>query len=309
MSILNLDSDGLPSVLMALVRALRFFGPQSRDDLLALCCPPSLEDNSSSFRGQKHGKSTLKTWTELGLFQEDADGRLHLQEEIATMPTERFREMRAMGTLLRTITFAPQNNQGIATEERPLSSDVSLALSWALAQDVYSLPGGTYGAIGGLENQQFGTSGPYAFQNDTRWNGFKFWAPLLGFGWIERDGGASVLVVDPTDAVRDALAQVFADMNELPIDNWVSRVGEALPVLDGGTYRTKVEARLDERAWRPTSDTEISVSLAAALLGLEADGTLKLERRSDAPHRSLLGRAHREVKQASHVVWQGGARA
>lgn len=309
MSILNQASDGLPSVLMALVRALRAFGPQSKDDLLALCCPPSLQDHTSGFADQKLGKATLARWTQLGLFMVADDGRIQLHPQVANMPDTGLAEVRALGHLLRTLLLSPENNEELNEPRGHRAADVTLALSWALAQDVYSLPGGAYDPIGRLEQQQFGVEEPYAFRNNTRWNGFRAWAPLLGFGWTEKDGRASLLVVDPTDAVRDALSLVFEDAHELSIDSWISRVGQALPVLDGGIYRTKVEARLDEASWRRTTQTEVSVSLSAALLGLEVDGSVRLDRRSDAPHRSLLGRAHREIKQVSHVVWKEGPHA
>ena len=220
------------------------------------------------------------------------------------MPRQGLPEVRALGGLLRNIVLNPMNNQELNQDGGQLAADLTLALSWTLAQDIYALPGGTYASIGTLEQSQFGSSMPYAFRNDTRWNGFRAWAPLLGFGWTEKKSGGVSLVVDPTAAVRETLPQVFGDVRELPVDNWVRRAGESLPVLDGGAYRKKVEARLDESAWRPTRDTEVSVSLSAALVRLEGEGVLGLEERSDAPHRSLLGRRHRELRQVSHVVWK-----
>jgi hypothetical protein len=186
-----------------------------------------------------------------------------------------------------------------------LGADLTLALCWVLAQDIFVLPGGAYKYIAPLEARQFGTSEPYAFRNDTRWNGFRAWAPLLGFGWTEVAQGNPLLVVDPTPAVLDALPAVFGAMPELPIEDLLRRLADVLPVLDGGNYRNQVEARLISPAWRSTSPYEISVSLSAALKRLDNSGVIRLQARADAPKRTLLGRGHRELELVSHVV-RGG---
>lgn len=301
MGILNTASDGLPSVLVALVRTLRSQRPMSRDELLALCCPPSLGEHAAGSSGK--GSQTLARWTQLGLFSEAGD-LLELHPDAQSLPTDQFGELKGLGTILRRLVLMPEHNGALNQEGGALAADLTLALSWALAQDLYSLPGGPYRDVSPIETAQF-PSAPYAFRNDTRWNGFKAWVPLLGFGWTESAGRTAALVLDPSPAIEDALPSLFKEASEMPVGRLARLLAEALPVLDGGTYRRAVEERLAPAAWRPPRDHELSVSLSMALARLQAVGVLELRSLADAPKQTLLGRGDRELQQVSHVIFRG----
>jgi hypothetical protein len=301
MGLLNQASDGLPSVLFALIRAVRQWGTIERDDLLALCCPPTLQWHTPGFERSRHGPATLLRWTQLGLFR-DQDGKISLDETAKGFPSDGLAEVRAFAPLLRALALKPDNNRQLNVDGGELAADLTLALCWVLAQDILCLPGGAYKNIEPLELRQFGTSQPYAFRNDTRWNGFRAWAPLLGFAWTEAVAGNQVLVVDPTPVVRDALPSAFENASELPIDDLLGRLARAIPVLDGGEYRTQVEARLAQPNWRATRPHEVSVSLSTALKRLDTAGVIRLQSRADAPRRMLLGHGHRDLEQVSHVA-------
>ena len=79
MSILNRESEGLPSILLTISAILVREKAISRDDLLRICLPDSLNDSdndkSSRFRG------TLNRWTTLGVFEED-DEKFKLAVEL-----------------------------------------------------------------------------------------------------------------------------------------------------------------------------------------------------------------------------------
>lgn len=305
MGVLNQTNDGLPSVLMALVRALRYFGPLVKDELLAVCCPPTLECHNSGFKTGFQGSQTLTRWTQLGLFIEDRDQRLTLHPDVEKLPSHGLDEVRALGPVLRSLLLAPSNNEQLNVPGGEFAADITLALSWALAQDIYAISGRSYkGVVAPLELSQFGISDPYPFRNDSRWPGFKAWAPLIGFGWLDK----SEIVIDPTVAVRQALPVVFGNHEKLAIEEFLTRVADSVPVLDGGAYRNKVEARL-ETSWRSTRDHEISVSLSMALKRLHETKEVDLKSLADAPKRTLLGRGHRELEQVSHVVKLESARA
>ena len=301
MGLLNQASDGLPSVLFALVRTVRQRGAMDREDLLALCCPPTLQAHTSGFERDRLGPKTLLRWTQLGLFHQE-NATISLDEGVRDLPSEGLEEVRALAPVLRRLALLQTNNRQLNVDEGELAADLTLALCWVLAQDIFALPGGAYKHIEPLETLQFGTSQPYAFRNDTRWNGFRAWAPLLGFASTEAVAGNPVLVVDPTPAVRGALPSAFGKMSELPIDDLLGRLASAVPVLDGGEYRVSVEARLAQPNWRATRPHEVSVSLSAALKRLDTSGVIRLESRADAPKRTLLGRGHRDLEQVSHVV-------
>jgi hypothetical protein len=140
--------------------------------------------------------------------------------------------------------------------------------------------------------------------NDTRWAGFAAWAPFLGFGW---SAVSRPLVVDPTQAIRHQLPQVFGEETELTQRQFFDRLADRLPVLDGGTYRLEVEAKFLAGRWERPAEGVLSESLSAALERLSAAGILELEDRADAERKTLTGPAGRQTRTFSHVVLRGAA--
>jgi hypothetical protein len=298
MGILNRPSDGLASALVALHRTVLAYGPLSSERLLALAAPPSVIDAKSDL-----ARKTLTRWTQLRAFVPRGDERLALAPELSTLAHDDIDGMRKAA--LRVV-LAAGSNDGLdahsadANSERPLASDFTRAVCWALAQDPYSL-GTTYHSdpaqpsdIDALQRHQC-AGGPIPFQNDTRWSGFVDWACFLGFGWK-----APKFLLDPFFAVDCLLSQTFDDKQSLPIDAFLESLAALGPVFDGGSYRQTVEATLARPPARPNS-TEVSSTLSLALMHLEAAGTLKLETRSDAPTRFLLGRRGQQLHGVTHV--------
>lgn len=296
MSILNRPSDGLLSVLIALHRAILAFGIQTESDLLELVAPESVVPDGKP--KPDLAKKTLARWKQLGFFVED-DGRVKLDARIASIPATDSDSLRA--AILRMV-LAPENNPGIleagSEAEASKSTDCTRAVSWALAQEVYAFPA-SYKGVESLQRDQ-GVQ-PRIFTNDTRWQGFSEWAVFLGVGCAAT---RLPFIPSPVGAVRSLLGDVFGDANELSQAEFFRRLAITLPVVDGGTYRSAVEAQI-ERPWRKQLANEISPSLSAALLTLEAGGVLRLELRSDAPGRTLLGRGARELRTVSHFQWEG----
>jgi hypothetical protein len=247
-------------------------------------------------------RRTLTRWKQLGFFSPDADGVIRLSPAIALLPLEHPDRLRA--AVLRLV-LSPENNPGYSAvsdgeQGGPGASDCTRGLAWALAQDPYTFPSG-YKAVEKLGLSQ-GVEPP-PFVNNTRWPGFTEWAVFLGSAF---SAPKADLVPNPSFAVRSALDDVFGDLAEMPQTEFFSSLSGFLPVVDGGRYRVAVEAQT-QRPWRKQLSNEVSPSLSAALLTLEASGVLRLEIRSDAPTRVLLGRAGRELRSISHIVRLGAA--
>ena len=103
---------------------------------------------------------------------------------------------------------------------------------------------------------------------------------------------------------------VFGRAKTLPANEFLSRLAEEFPVIDGGKYRVMVEEKMREttgpRAWQPTPERQISTSLSRAILGLIAAGKLTAESRSDAtPRLTLTGRDGKPAQIYSHLTWLG----
>jgi hypothetical protein len=141
-------------------------------------------------------------------------------------------------------------------------------------------------------------------QNGSRWKIFCNWARFLGFGWRAKSG---LLVPDPTEAVRDALPQVFAEARVLEARSVVNALAQAIPVLDGGIYRAALEAELKKTegpdAWRPPPNGQLSTSMSRAFLRLEEEKSIQGEIRADAASNArvaLTGRNNQILKEYSH---------
>lgn len=298
MSILNRPSDGLLSVLLALHRGVLAYGPQPEGALLDLVAPSSVVPDGKPDMARK----TLTRWKQLGFFSSDADGVITLSPAIATIAPNASDRLRA--AVLRLV-LAPENNPAFSLpgdddQEGSRASDATRALAWVLAQDPYTFPS-RYREVEQLRSSQ-GVE-PTPFVNDTRWGGFSEWAAFLGAAFT----GAKVgLVPNPSFAVRAALDEIFGNVDELAQAEFFTRLADALPVIDGGRFREVVDAQTS-RPWRTHRSNEVSPSLSAALLTLEASRVLRLEMRSDAPTRVLLGRAGRELRSISHFVRLGVA--
>lgn len=113
-------------------------------------------------------------------------------------------------------------------------------------------------------------------QNDTRINGLKLWASFLGFT-RQADGND----IDPTVAIRDVLPQCLPPGESMPATDFVQRLAEILPVLDGGRWRNEVERELSADALPQQAPGQMSTSLSRALLTLRLAGDITLKQRAD----------------------------
>lgn len=300
MSILNQASDGLFNVLIVLVRALVRFGPKSRDDVILTCGGAADAVDTSQLT------RTLNRWTELGLFTEDS-GAIVIAERYRSALGKNADEAEArLPKVARTVALQPANNSRFWESEGAKSADLSRGVAWMLAQDVYTLDGNS-DRLAALETHQLVDSGARKIvQNNTRWNGLKTWMLYLGFA---RDG--MQWVVDPTQALRETLPEIFGSNSELSAPGFVERAAAALPVLDGGDYRLQVEGALKESAWPRLRAGLVSSSLSRAIQRLDREGLITLSNRSDTEGVvSLTGSNARTWRDVSHIglVQPGRAR-
>ena len=285
MTILNTASDGFFNVLIVLHRTLAIHGPMDEDRLIRLCSPGPDHDATRL-------RQTLLRWTQLGLFKTTANDKLTLDK--ADKDPER------LPATCRRLLFSDPNNQGFWDNEGTRAADFSRALAFILAQDIYTNEFGAHAQVQALEQRQVRNEARRILQNDVRWNGLRFWGDYLGFFWVDQRRWP-----DPTAAIREELPEVFGEQNELPAQVFITRLGERLPVLDGGGYRLGIEAALEPAEWQPPNPQRLlSTSLSRALWRLSrAGGPLRLpDARSDAGDGRTLQRAGgRQWQTFTHV--------
>jgi hypothetical protein len=270
MTVLNQASDGQVNTLITLVRASVRFGPRSRADLLAMCGAELDAVDKAKLNG------SFLRWSELGLF-ETVDELTALSEPFRSRlgGDVAKAEMRLPG-VAREIALLAENNARFWEQDGSRSADLSRGLSWMLAQDVYTLDTSNHGAIQALEAIQVNDPQKRMLQNDTRYNTLKSWMSYLGFG---REG--ALFVVDPTDALRGVIDDVFDGDTSLPARLFLARISERLPVVDTGMYRVRVEETLKDSAWAPAADGALSTSLSRAIERLVDAGELEFDQRDD----------------------------
>jgi hypothetical protein len=293
MSILNRPADGAFNVLLALYRVVRR-GPVARDALLALCAPATAVDPNRSLAA-----AALETAIALGLFEEFDDGvRLFALLPDAAYDPQRFPQT------LRDLLLGDRNVPDLWSNDR--AADIARGLCWVLAQDPIALQGAKWDAIDALQKQQL-PDGLKVFAAEGRWAGFKAWAGCLGFAWTAPYPTSGSLTIDPTEAIEAALPAVFAEQTTLDAGEFLRRLGEALPVLDGGRYRTQVESRLSPEAWRAPAVDHLSLTLSLALERLRLAGALVLEDRDEegVGRRFLSGRRKPTLGRFTHVRLEG----
>lgn len=297
MSILNRPSDGSAPILLVLWRAVRSLRPMSKDELLARCAPPSI--------GDEQARKTLTRWTQLGLFEE-RESKIALAPPFDGIDPDGDIEFWEFRHEVRRLLMRPEANVDFLEPEPSHAADFTFVCAWLLSSDVYAGHFENLATIQAYEEAEVKTIGDgrakFALQNDTRWSGFRDWAAFTGFGW-----NATPFQLDPTEAVEFELRNLVNKRKEVPIDTVVAHLSECIPVLDGGHWAVRARERA-KSGWREIKGHEISPASSRALLRLEASGRIKLDDRSDADRRMLLGRAFSGIRRVSHIdVLEGWA--
>ena len=295
MSLLNRPSDGLPSVLVAVFRTLLAFGPVPELELIDLVAPaPALKPDMA--------KKTLTRWKQLGVISSGGGSTIALSPAFAAVRPDDSAQFRT--ELLRVI-FQEKNNATLLLDEPDDdvpsgSADLCRALSWSLMQDPFTFPKNLH-SVEALQGEQ-GIS-PRAFANDTRWSGFQEWSVFLGMAINSGRG----ITPNPALALAGFLDEIRDSKAEMLQSDFLRRASELIPVLDGGALRRRVESTVTT-SWTVLNPSDISPSLSAALLTLEASRKLRFELRSDAPEKNLLGRGARSLRPFSHIIFDGSGR-
>jgi hypothetical protein len=269
MSLLNLYNDGLPNVLIVLYSTVALArSPLTTDEVLSAVAPLGVVTEP------RMARLTLTRWTELGLFRlDDAGERVTLARAPETDMKNDVDIVRATRIAARQCALSGANNPELWARERARAADLTRSLAWLLAQDVYRM---RFSDAQSLELKQIANDDLRLMQNDTRKNGLRFWGHFLGF--VRQPDGEDV---DPTLAVRETLPACIAIGEEIPAVEFVERLAERLPVLDGGVYRVAVEAQLEKDALPPLQPGQLSTSLSRAMFSLMIDQTLQFENKAD----------------------------
>jgi hypothetical protein len=239
---------------------------------------------------------------DLGLIVE-GDGQLSVDPSLSAAPLDDW----VFGKELRQRVLAPTRNDGLFQSDEG-TRELTKALGWFLAQAVDSPPvsynqkSGTT-SVTELLNEQFGSDegAKSILQNSSRWPPFVRWAKYLGLISFlpTKEGGPCP---NPAVAIREVLPDLrCAADGEIELPRLISEIAEAIPVLDGGSYRKVVEEHMDIRPLSSGDEETLSASLSLALLCLKDEGAIELSRASDSSATRMLSIKQGHRLPFSHV--------
>ena len=124
-----------------------------------------------------------------------------------------------------------------------------------------------------------------------RYQNFLYWARYLGFATFV--GGASDaedlksrrVFPDPIKAIESALPSIFADANDLPVEQFMSRLAAIFPVFETGSVRKDFEGMRQTPI--TDSDKRLSITTSLALQRLVDRQRLTMTHDADAKARIL----------------------
>lgn len=293
----------LPNVARVIFRALQGTDDDgiSKDDLARQIAPASLPrgEGAATGPGTKGFEDTLTACTTINLV-ERRDDIVRLHPELPAAARDRRLRESAFVPLVLDLVLDDRINHGL-WESTEGARDLTRAIAWWLAQNPLDPPSPWNepdGADVAQERQMAG--GERIFSNDTRWGAFDRWATFLGVASHMPRAGKTILVPDPTLAMRSLLHEVLPE-SRLPILDFVERLGQRLPVVDGGSFRRAVEERMRPEAV-PSSADSLSPSLSHALLRLRDEQLLRLEDLADAPTKVRLAPGFGPERTISHIA-------
>lgn len=250
--------------------------PILHEDLVELLRPQALPQSDI---GAERFRKNLDFWLEEGLWQQTEAGI----SRHTPLANERNLPSRVLRTL---ITNEPKESLLEGTRGQPFL----LSITALLAQDNFAFIGkstltkeSVTGGVGPLlkDSNNEGVCRQINLSNEaTTFLEFAFF-----FGFVEpfMDG----YLVDPTRAIEGVLDRVLENHSNLPAIDFISRLAEVLPMIDGGSYRQQVEPMITADNWTPKEPLHLSASLSQALVRLELALKIKFEIRAD-DHQALL---------------------
>jgi len=272
MAIINNAHAGSDVSLLCLIYRViaRNNGRLTVDDITALCRPATLPDSANA---EKKFGENLRFWLDEDhqLWSRDDEGKLGIKV------TEDWKNPSAIAVAANKALFAtPIHN--ITESDQKATEGLFRALAGLLASDYFSFSTGRRMGNRELDNFFAYNLAKFAPNNNEK-PVIRDYGLFLGF--FERDG--SGIYVDPTRAIHGAVREVFEDDDELHISEFLRRLANVLPVLDGGAYRQEIEAQMTGPLSSDSDKRQISVALSLALERLSYKHVLRYEARSDDP--------------------------
>jgi hypothetical protein len=240
-------------------------GRERRRVVEAMMSPLSMRDESQPAAANDRRPMIAGTIGEsirMGLLTEE-DDTIGLQPELVKADAEA--TLRRLPLHLADLIFAADNAE---------NHDLALSIAWFLGLPVLTPPV-NWDAVQTTITSQ-GVNQMLELSNNARYSQFRDWVCFLGFAWRDPRGA---IVPDPTPQLRGRLPSIFRDETTITLEEATKRIAEAIPVMEGGTFRDQVEKFVTTRP-----PGYLSESTATAWSRLADEGLVELIYEADAPH-------------------------
>lgn len=274
-------APALPQTMWLVYRAAMERPGSTSDQLFDVVVPTAIRDKTPS--SGAHFRSALSALQKLGILEDD-HGVLMAMKVAGAAEFLR---------LLRHRIVQPPNTFDADFEG---AEDVRRGLVWLMRQSPSKA----------LDYETDVAPRTSVFVNGTRWNTFRTWCDVLGFGQqalsvMEGTTGGNRIVPNPTRAVVDAIANPFGDplprAVQLPIGRLVEFLQHEVPVLPGHPSAIYEGMEDDDNALR---------AIGLALTTAEEMKVLTLQYQSDPSGvMALPGAQNGETRYVSSVTIEG----
>ena len=103
--------------------------------------------------------------------------------------------------------------------------------------------------------------------NSDKYGKFSNWLNYMGLGWYDSSG---LFNPDPTERILRSLPKIFGKEKKLKGDDFMVKLGETCPELDGG------EMFLQANKYYDAKTKQCTLGLSQALIGMHEDGFVRL---------------------------------
>lgn len=277
----------------------------TEEDLVVGFKPEGLNADSTAADGVKNTISSMRA---IDVLATDSDGTIRLGEKVPT-PKAPFTSREFRRVLQDRVFDLGRDGDVWVTQPGDAHTsgarDLNRALAWVMAQDALGQPLSWTDNLQKMQAEQFQTNNQqaWAITNDTRWNAASRWIPALGLATQSVMKDRSGLVPLPVIAVEDALDRIPSE--RIPIHELLARIGQAVPVLHGGSVRAGLVAVLGRDPDPGIAADCADSSVGQALRVLEERGLVKFETLPDADGIRL---SRFDATRQTHALVKAGGR-
>lgn len=249
------DQPVTPTRVETLLNLMREFSDRkfTREILIDLLQPDGLPDRNPN---KNQAKQAISAVTELGLVEEDSERRIRL--------TFKSKDKRSSRQIL---TEALDEKVLANTQIEPY---FALFYSYLLTLNFDGAKQQTGEKwASDFQRDVFGEERPANPFNDTKLTGLNRWFNFTGLGWYDTN---KVFQPNPYERLLRRLPLIFGKSKKLTSDNFMQKLAEFCPELDGG------EIFLQAHRFRTYDETAkiCTLGLSHALIDLHHDGKVRL---------------------------------